>query len=204
MSTRLSPVCCERLASHHAIPILLFLIQSCNRSQPHMEVLRLALNVLRNLALCDKTVTKVRPTRADARRGPGAGTDVFAVPRVVHAHVGAQLFETTDVIEVLSELMQIFRDSTDIFVRSLQVLAILAAEPSRLAVLKRKHPKEVSRLKAVVTLVEQRHNSARTMPRPVGSSSTAAAAAAAAREQSARSAELLAAATQLKKLLRDV
>jgi hypothetical protein len=177
VTTKLAASCCVRLAEHHAIPILLVLIRSCNRSQPHMEVLRLALLVLRNLAECPRTV----------------------------GHV----FAAEEVVEVLSELMQIYRDSTDIFVRSLQVLAILAADPARLQTLRTKNGKEVARLRAIVALIEQRYAAevaaaaATAAPTPAARTrmTQGGATSALSRESAARSAELLAAARQLKALL---
>ena len=115
----------------------------------------------------------------------------------------AQVFEADGSVEVLSELMQMYRDSTDIFVRALQVLAILAAEPTCLPTLKSKYPKEVARLRTVVGLIEQKHAHTVRGPsaRPALAGGAAAAAAAAAREAAARSADLLKAALQLKALL---
>ncbi|GAQ78615.1 Microtubule-associated protein [Klebsormidium nitens] len=49
MSTRLSPVCCERIAANSAVPTLLRFIQSCNRSTPHLQLLRHGLSIIRNL-----------------------------------------------------------------------------------------------------------------------------------------------------------
>jgi len=203
VSTRLSPACCKRMADNHAIPIVLAFIRSCNRSQPHQEVLRLALLVLRNLAQCPATTHRVRP-RARAQcnvliRAANTARD-FRVPRM---HRSTQVFEADGSVEVLSELMQMYRDSTDIFVRALQVLAILAAEPVCLPTLKSKYPKEVSRLRTVVTLIEQKHAHSVRAPsaRPAPAGGAAAAAAAAAREAAARSADLLKAALQLKALL---
>ena len=47
--TRLSKTCCERLVAHDALRIIYSLIRSCNRSKPHMEVLKHALEILNNL-----------------------------------------------------------------------------------------------------------------------------------------------------------
>ena len=42
--------CCERVAENAAIDILYAFIRSCNRSEPHVEVLKHALVILRNVA----------------------------------------------------------------------------------------------------------------------------------------------------------
>eukprot|EP00003_Mantamonas_plastica_P022431 TRINITY_DN380_c0_g1_i4.p1 TRINITY_DN380_c0_g1~~TRINITY_DN380_c0_g1_i4.p1 ORF type:complete len:1807 (+),score=729.88 TRINITY_DN380_c0_g1_i4:704-6124(+) len=59
VSTRLSRVCCVRMVENHAVPIVYGLIRSCNRSQPHMELLKSALSILRNLVEYDSTVDAV-------------------------------------------------------------------------------------------------------------------------------------------------
>ncbi|KAF9941966.1 hypothetical protein BGZ67_003537 [Mortierella alpina] len=48
--TRLSKNSCLRLVEHNVINIIFQLIKSCNRSQPHMEVLKHALNIIENLS----------------------------------------------------------------------------------------------------------------------------------------------------------
>jgi abnormal spindle-like microcephaly-associated protein len=40
VSTRLSRVCCEALVAVDGIEKLVALIRSCNRSNPHMELMR--------------------------------------------------------------------------------------------------------------------------------------------------------------------
>ena len=48
--TRLSKNSCLRLVEHNVINIIFELIKSCNRSQPHMEVLKHGLNIIENLS----------------------------------------------------------------------------------------------------------------------------------------------------------
>ncbi|KAG0053427.1 hypothetical protein BGZ83_001141 [Gryganskiella cystojenkinii] len=48
--TRLSKNSCQRLVEHNVINIIFQLIKSCNRSQPHMEVLKHGLNIIENLS----------------------------------------------------------------------------------------------------------------------------------------------------------
>ncbi|XP_033731928.1 LOW QUALITY PROTEIN: abnormal spindle-like microcephaly-associated protein homolog [Pecten maximus] len=54
-STRLSPACCQRMVNVNAVGVIYRLIQSCNRSQPHMEIIRYSINILLNLAKYEKT-----------------------------------------------------------------------------------------------------------------------------------------------------
>ena len=51
VAKRLSEVCCENFTSEQqcAIPIIYSMMRSCNRSQPHLELLKVALQVLRNV-----------------------------------------------------------------------------------------------------------------------------------------------------------
>jgi abnormal spindle-like microcephaly-associated protein len=54
-ATRLSKACAIKLVDDDAVHIILRLIQSCNRSTPHMELLKSALNVIKNL--CKHRIT---------------------------------------------------------------------------------------------------------------------------------------------------
>lgn len=54
-STRLSPQCCERMVEVNAIVVLYRLIRSCNRSLPHMEIIKYTISILINLAKYEKT-----------------------------------------------------------------------------------------------------------------------------------------------------
>ncbi|TFJ87164.1 hypothetical protein NSK_001496 [Nannochloropsis salina CCMP1776] len=51
VSTSLARECCEALVKVEGLPKLLAVIRSCNRSKPHMEVLRHVLRILENVAL---------------------------------------------------------------------------------------------------------------------------------------------------------
>lgn len=55
MVTCLSKICCLRLIEHNVIRIIFTLIKQSNRSQPHMEVLKHALNILENLSRTPET-----------------------------------------------------------------------------------------------------------------------------------------------------
>ncbi|XP_047489293.1 LOW QUALITY PROTEIN: abnormal spindle-like microcephaly-associated protein homolog [Penaeus chinensis] len=49
-STRWSPPCCEKLSEGVALDTIMFLLRSCNRSIPHMQIQSYVLNILINLA----------------------------------------------------------------------------------------------------------------------------------------------------------
>jgi len=51
VSTSLARECCEALVKVEGLPKLLAVIRSCNRSKPHMELLRHVLRILENVAL---------------------------------------------------------------------------------------------------------------------------------------------------------
>lgn len=57
--TRLSKNSCLRLVEHNVINIIFQLIKSCNRSQPHMEVLKHGLNIIENLSRDPDTTVSV-------------------------------------------------------------------------------------------------------------------------------------------------
>ncbi|KAF9181859.1 hypothetical protein BGZ51_005139 [Haplosporangium sp. Z 767] len=57
--TRLSKNSCLRLVEHNAVNIIFQLIKSCNRSQPHMQVLKHALNIIENLSRDRDTIGSV-------------------------------------------------------------------------------------------------------------------------------------------------
>ncbi|XP_068842311.1 abnormal spindle-like microcephaly-associated protein isoform X2 [Capricornis sumatraensis] len=57
--TRLSSICCEKMAQSGAISKVFVLIRSCNRSVPCMEVIRYAVQVLLNVAKYEKTTSAI-------------------------------------------------------------------------------------------------------------------------------------------------
>ncbi|RUS18329.1 LOW QUALITY PROTEIN: hypothetical protein BC937DRAFT_88916 [Endogone sp. FLAS-F59071] len=57
--TCLSKICCLRLIEHNVIRIIFTLIKQSNRSQPHMEVLKHALNILENVSRTPETLPYV-------------------------------------------------------------------------------------------------------------------------------------------------
>ncbi|XP_069593468.1 abnormal spindle-like microcephaly-associated protein [Ranitomeya imitator] len=59
VATRLSSVCCERMAQSGAVKTIFTLIRSCNRSIPCMEVIKLSVQVLLNLSKYERTVLAV-------------------------------------------------------------------------------------------------------------------------------------------------
>nr|KAG5712072.1 hypothetical protein BaRGS_020798 [Batillaria attramentaria] len=52
-------VCCERLVEVNAVGVIFRLIQSCNRSLPHMELIKYSISILLNLAKYEKTTPAV-------------------------------------------------------------------------------------------------------------------------------------------------
>jgi len=52
--TRLSPESCQRMADGKAVDVLYKLMRHCNRSLPHMELLKYALCILLNLSKVGK------------------------------------------------------------------------------------------------------------------------------------------------------
>uniref|UniRef100_T1J799 Calponin-homology (CH) domain-containing protein n=1 Tax=Strigamia maritima TaxID=126957 RepID=T1J799_STRMM len=73
-STRLSPVCCERLSDSGGVVILYQIIEGCNRSVPHMEVIIECLSVLVNLA-------KHEPSRTQVWQPEGCGQTLIKLMR---------------------------------------------------------------------------------------------------------------------------
>ncbi|ESO92879.1 hypothetical protein LOTGIDRAFT_232956 [Lottia gigantea] len=59
VATRLSPRCCERMVEVNAISVIFTLMKSCNRSLPHMEVIKYSISILLNLAKYEKTIDYV-------------------------------------------------------------------------------------------------------------------------------------------------
>ena len=90
LSTRFSPVCCMMFAERGIVPAIYALIRSCNRSQPHQELLRLALGVLVNTA-----------------KHP------VSQPAVASA---------SECVDVLVDLLQMFRDTATVFAPALWLL----------------------------------------------------------------------------------
>jgi hypothetical protein len=50
VATRLSSACCEKFVSVNAVHVIYRLMKGCNRSQPHMELLKYSVTILLNLA----------------------------------------------------------------------------------------------------------------------------------------------------------
>lgn len=57
--TRLLVSCCVDAVEHEAVPVIFALMQSCNRSEPHLELVNSGLNVLLNIAKCRLTTRAV-------------------------------------------------------------------------------------------------------------------------------------------------
>ncbi|CAG2201877.1 ASP [Mytilus edulis] len=50
VATRLSAACCEKFVSVNAVHVIYRLMRGCNRSQPHMELIKYSVSILLNLA----------------------------------------------------------------------------------------------------------------------------------------------------------
>lgn len=48
--TRLSEVCCQQVVENGALPVIFKVIKKCNRSLPHLEVIKYSLSILYNVA----------------------------------------------------------------------------------------------------------------------------------------------------------
>jgi abnormal spindle-like microcephaly-associated protein len=94
--TNLSKACRLRLVENGAIRIILALIKSCNRSKPHMEVLRLAVKIIENLA--------------------------------AHPETRRFVFEEPDMLDVLIELLQNYRDEHNVHTGAAHTLLLLSEE----------------------------------------------------------------------------
>jgi abnormal spindle-like microcephaly-associated protein len=93
VATRLSSVCCENFARGGAAPVLYSMIRSCNRSEPHLMLLKHALSTLRH---------------------------VSREPRLV-----AYVSEPAEAVEVLVDLLQMFRDKEQTFLLAVSVLGLV-------------------------------------------------------------------------------
>ena len=100
VASRLSEVCCEQFTSEqNAIPIIYSMMRSCNRSQPHLELLKVALQVLKNVCI---------------------------YPRLAPA-----VAQAPEAVDVLTDLMQMFRDKPKTFCLAVRVLDKVCAQKSR-------------------------------------------------------------------------
>lgn len=57
--TSLSPVCCKQMIEGNAVNQIFLLIRSCNRSVPHMELIKYSVSVLLNLSKYNRTADAV-------------------------------------------------------------------------------------------------------------------------------------------------
>lgn len=66
VASRLSPVCCAQLAEGNAAPVILTIIRGCNRSVPHIEIIKYCIQILLNLAKYAPTTEAVYDSHPDA------------------------------------------------------------------------------------------------------------------------------------------
>lgn len=57
--TRLSEVCCQQVVKDGALPVIFKVIKKCNRSLPHLEVIKYSLSILYNVAKVRRRVPAV-------------------------------------------------------------------------------------------------------------------------------------------------
>ncbi|EFJ40339.1 microtubule-associated protein Asp [Volvox carteri f. nagariensis] len=100
VSTRYSRDCCKLIAQDDGVTALLRFVRSCNRSKPHIDVLIRTLAALHNICSC-----------------PSIRYDTF-VPDVFHAE---------ECLAVLSERLQYFRDTEEVFNTTVTLLQRLTA-----------------------------------------------------------------------------
>lgn len=118
VTARLSRSCCERMAlEQQIVPVMLSLIHTCNRSQPHMELLKHILDIFRSLASHSSTCAVVlgRAASAGAASAASAGSQ----------DAGHDGQNSASVVETLVDLMQSFRDKSDVYGRAVGVLLVL-------------------------------------------------------------------------------
>ncbi|XP_067141199.1 abnormal spindle-like microcephaly-associated protein homolog [Centruroides vittatus] len=58
-TSQLSPICCEKMTEGKALDVLMHILRNCNRSVPHMELIKYTINIFLNLAKYSKTVDAV-------------------------------------------------------------------------------------------------------------------------------------------------
>eukprot|EP00617_Octactis_speculum_P013960 CAMPEP_0185752224 /NCGR_PEP_ID=MMETSP1174-20130828/11031_1 /TAXON_ID=35687 /ORGANISM="Dictyocha speculum, Strain CCMP1381" /LENGTH=341 /DNA_ID=CAMNT_0028429585 /DNA_START=115 /DNA_END=1140 /DNA_ORIENTATION=+ len=100
-STRLSPVCCASFCAAGAAGTLLTFIRMCNRSLPHLQLLRLALLILKNVTRLHHLV----PPGMEMIGGAKAGK----------------------LVEILVDIVQNFRDKESVFVVAVGLVSDLAS-----------------------------------------------------------------------------
>jgi hypothetical protein len=88
--TRMLPQLCGKVVDQNAVPVLYQLIQSCNRSQPHLVLVQTCLSVLFNLAQ--------------------------------NVYTRRSVFAPTNCVDILAELLQIYRDKDRIFLLVTSIL----------------------------------------------------------------------------------
>jgi abnormal spindle-like microcephaly-associated protein len=100
VTTSLSKNCCLRLTEYDVIPVIMDLIQSCNRSKPHMEILAHAINILFHLSKYNETSMLV--------------------------------YQDSRCFEILVEVLQNYREMTNIFLTAAKVIYLQLQYPERL------------------------------------------------------------------------
>jgi abnormal spindle-like microcephaly-associated protein len=131
--TRVLPICCEEVVKLGAIQVMLALMQSCNRSLPHQELVSVALSVLRNIA--------------------------------AYASTARTVFEPHNLVDVLTELMQIYRDKEDLFAKATALL-LAGTRVRGFALYVRGLPDIPRRLRGLAAVLENKLKMAERLSRP--------------------------------------
>jgi abnormal spindle-like microcephaly-associated protein len=124
LATLVSYDVADRLVQEGALAHLFRLIRSCNRSTPHMELIKLALEVLENVA----------------RQSAYAAT----------------LVEDPTSVEVLVDLMQMYRDKEMLFRRTVAVLLAVCIRSVECRAILAAHVAQVKRMETVHALVDRK------------------------------------------------
>uniref|UniRef100_A0A8C4SL76 Assembly factor for spindle microtubules n=1 Tax=Erpetoichthys calabaricus TaxID=27687 RepID=A0A8C4SL76_ERPCA len=132
-ATRLSSVCCEKLADSGATLTIFTLIRSCNRSVPCMEVITYAIQVLLNLSKYDKTVGAVYNTEHSIKT-------LLELLRIYREKAGDKVADKGGTI----------------FTKTCFLLVILLQDPRR-ALEVRNLPKAVENIRSIYNLTSRKH-----------------------------------------------
>ncbi|GAB1599350.1 spindle-like microcephaly-associated homolog [Argonauta hians] len=95
-ASRLSPICCLQLARGNAVPVIYNIIKGCNRSVPHMELIKYSIQIFLNLAKYAPTIESV-----------------YSLP---------------DAIDIILNVMMIFREKGLVFSKSCILLGSIALD----------------------------------------------------------------------------
>lgn len=113
VTTRTLAGCADDTVQNDAVPVLYALMQSLNRSKPHLELLQCALNILGGnlLGICPYLCW----TRAEL--------SVLPVNLSNNASTTAAVYQADACVDVMLELLQTQRDNAELFIKATQLLS---------------------------------------------------------------------------------